>query len=210
MTPARMNRAHGQPAPARIRQSHHQSQRQRGALLIEALVAMLISAFGLLGFAAMQARSIAAEFESYQRSQALVLIEGMASRLNANRANAGAYVSAGVIGAGAATPCTALTGAALDVCEWANLLRGSAERRHGSSVGAMFNARGCITRPASSSDRYVIAIAWQGLTATGASASACGAGDAAFPTPELRRTVSSVVCVAALTDPGVAPPLPRC
>ena len=205
MKPARLH-----AAPARMHPSQHRSQRQRGALLIEALVAILISAFGLLGFAAMQARSIAAEFEAYQRSQALVLIEGMASRLNANRVNAGAYVSAGLIGAGAVTDCTALSGAALDVCEWANLLRGSAERRNGSNVGSMFNARGCITRPATSSDLYVIAVAWQGLAATAAPASACGAGDAAFPTPALRRVVSSVVCVAALTDAAVAPALPRC
>ena len=184
--------------------------RQRGALLIEALVAIFISAFGLLGFAALQARSTAAEFESYQRSQALVLVEGMASRLNANRAHAGAYVRATPIGAGAVTSCTALVGAELDVCEWANLLRGSAERRSGASVGAMFNARGCITRAAASTDQYVIAIAWQGLVATGAPASSCGAGDAAFPTPALRRVVSSVVCVAALTDAAAAPSTPRC
>ena len=184
--------------------------RQRGALLIEALVAILISAFGLLGFAALQARSITAEFESYQRSQALVLIDGMVNRLNANRANAGAYVTAGLIGAGAVADCSASSGAELDICEWANLLRGSAERRNDSSVGAMFNARGCITRAAATTDLYVIAIAWQGLQATGAPGSACGAGDAAFPTPALRRVVSSVVCVAALSDATVAPALPRC
>ena len=189
-------------APARTR--------QRGALLLEALVAILICSFGLLGFAAMQARAIAAEFESHQRSQALVLIEGMASRLNANRANAGAYVNAGLIGGGVVADCAALTGADLDVCEWANLLRGSAERRSGGNVGSMFNARGCITRPATSTDLYVIAIAWQGIVATGPPASACGAGNAAFPTPALRRVVSSVVCVAALTDPAVAPTTPRC
>ena len=186
------------------------AKRQRGVSLIEALVAILICAFGLLGFAALQARSITAEFESYQRSQALVLIDGMVSRVNANRANAGAYVSAGLIGAGAVTACAGLSGAELDICEWANLLRGSAERRNGANVGAMFNARGCITRAAASTDLYVIAIAWQGIQATGAPGSACGAGNAAFPTPALRRVVSSVVCVAALTDVPVAPFNPRC
>ena len=184
--------------------------RQRGALLLESLVAILISAFGLLGFAALQARSAAAEFESYQRSQALVLIEGMASRLNANRANAAAYVNAGLIGAGAIADCSTLTGATLDLCEWANLLRGSAESRGGVKVGSMLGARGCISKPASATDRYVIAVAWQGIVRTGAPASPCGAGDAAFPTAALRRVVSSVVCVGLLTDPAVAPPTPRC
>ena len=186
---------------------------QRGALLLESLVAILISAFGLLGFAALQARSAAAEFESYQRSQALVLIEGMTSRLNANRANAVAYVNAGLIGAGAIADCSALIGANLDLCEWANLLRGSAESRGGVKVGSMLGARGCISKPASATDRYVIAVAWQGIVRTGAPASPCGAGDAAFPTAALRRVVSSVVCIGALTDPVVVPSAlsaPRC
>ena len=183
---------------------------QCGALLIEALLAILISAFGLLGFAALQARAIRAEFESYQRAQALVLIDGMVNRLNANRANAAAYVNAGLIGADAVTDCSALSGADLDVCEWANQLRGSAEQRSGVNVGSMFNARGCITRAAATTDLYVIAVAWQGIQATGAPGSACGAGDAAFPTPELRRVVSSVVCVGALTDAASVPLLPRC
>src|SRR6476620_2364400 len=114
--------------------------RQSGALRIEALIAILICAFGLLGFAGMQARATSAEFESYQRSQALVLIEDIVSRINANRANAGAYVSAGLIGGGAIADCSALVGAPRDVCEWANLLRGSAETRGATKVGSMFNA----------------------------------------------------------------------
>ena len=186
---------------------------QRGALLLESLVAILISAFGLLGFAALQARSAAAEFESYQRSQALVLIEGMANRLSANRANAAAYVTAGLIGAGAIADCATLTGANLDLCEWANLLRGSAESRGGVKIGSMLGARGCISKPTSATDRYVIAVTWQGIVRTGAPASPCGAGDAAFPTAALRRVVSSVVCVGSLTDPVVvpsAPSAPRC
>ncbi len=184
--------------------------RQRGALLLEALISILICAFGLLGFAGMQARATAAEFESYQRSQALVLIEDITSRMNANRANASAYADPGLIGAGAIANCSVLAGANLDLCEWANLLRGSAETRGGVKVGSMFGARGCITRPPSSTDRYVISIAWQGIIPTGAPTSTCGQGDAAFPTASLRRVVSSVVCIGLLTDPAVAPSTPRC
>ena len=200
--------------------------RQRGAMLLEALIAILVCAFGLLGFAGMQARATSAEFESYQRSQALVLIEDMASRLNANRADAAAYTGVSLIGrdvseaavclAGvrASEPnlcnCGPLTGANLDLCEWGNLLRGSAETRNGVKVGAMFNARGCISKPASATDRYVIAVVWQGIIRTGAPASACGKDDAAFPAEPLRRVVSSVVCIGSLADPAVAPATPRC
>ncbi len=119
---------------------------QRGALLIEVLVAILICAFGLLGFAGMQARAASSEFEGFQRSQALVLVEDMVSRMNANRAHAGEYVSGGLIGEGDLVDCSGLAAAALDLCEWGNLIRGSAERRGGSGIGAMLSARGCITR----------------------------------------------------------------
>ncbi|MEO5695697.1 MAG: hypothetical protein ABIQ60_01025, partial [Burkholderiaceae bacterium] len=90
---------------------------QGGAMLLEALVAILICAFGLLGFMGMQARATAAEFESYQRSQALVLLEDMASRINANRSDAGSYVTAGLIGVPVLPPlpdCSLLGGANLD------------------------------------------------------------------------------------------------
>ena len=183
---------------------------QSGALLIEVLIAVLICAFGLLGFAGMQARAVSTDFETLQRSEALVLLEDMVSRINANRAHAGDYVSAGLLGAGAVVDCTGLTGAALDLCEWSNLIRGNAEQRAGSAIGSMISARGCITRPATSSDRYVVSIAWQGIVQTAAPASPCGQGDAAFPDETLRRTASATVCVALLRDAASAPVLSRC
>lgn len=183
---------------------------QRGALLIEVLVAILICAFGLLGFAGMQARATSSEFEGFQRSQALVLIEDMVSRINANRAHAAEYVQAGLIGAGPLEDCTALVGAALDVCEWGNLIRGSSERRGAAGVGAMLAARGCITRPATSTDRYMVTVAWQGILPTAGSTSPCGLGDGTFPLEPLRRATSSTVCIALLRDAAAAPVVPRC
>ncbi|HTJ07670.1 MAG TPA: type IV pilus modification protein PilV [Caldimonas sp.] len=183
---------------------------QSGALLIEVLIAVLICAFGLLGFAGMQARAVSTDFETLQRSEALVLLEDMVSRINANRAHAGDYVSAGLLGAGAVVDCTGLTGAALDLCEWSNLIAGNSEQRAGSAIGSMISARGCITRPATSSDRYVVSIAWQGIVQTAAPASPCGQGDAAFPDETLRRTASATVCVALLRDAASAPVLSRC
>jgi type IV pilus assembly protein PilV len=185
-------------------------RRQGGALLIEVLVSIVICAFGLLGFAALQARATASEFESYQRSQALVLVADMTNRLNANRANAGAYVVDGLIGAGDVVDCSGLAGAPLDLCEWGNLIRGSAETRGAARVGSMLSARGCIGRAAGTSDRYVVSVVWQGTIATGAPASDCGQGNATFEREALRRVVSATVCIARLKDPDVLPPTPRC
>jgi len=183
--------------------------RQAGALLIEVLIAILICAFGLLGFAGMQARAVSTDFESLQRSEALVLIEDMVSRINANRAHADDYVSA-LVGDGPIVDCTGATGAALDLCEWSNMIRGNAEQRGGTNIGAMLSARGCITRPATSTNRYVISIAWQGIVPTAAPASPCGQGDVAFPNEALRRTATSTVCVALLRDAASAPVISRC
>ena len=182
---------------------------QRGSMILEALVAILICAFGLLGFVGMQARSTAAEFESYQRSQALTLIDDMVSRINTNRASAGAYVTGSLIGA-ALVDCTGKTGKDLDICEWGNLLYGSAETRGGNKIGAMLNARGCITKVAGVTDRYTVSIAWQGIVQTGAPADTCGQGNAAFPTESQRRAVSSAVCIGLLVDAASAPTSPRC
>ena len=185
-------------------------RRQRGAMLIEVLIAILLCAFGLLGFVAMQARANTAEFESLQRSQALVLLQDMESRLSVNRSGASDYVTAGLIGAGGIADCGGLATAARDLCEWGNLIRGSTETRGGTKVGAMLSARGCITRAAGTSDRYVISVAWLGLAGTGAPTSLCGQGDFAFSDEALRRVVSSTVCVALLLDPTVASATPRC
>lgn len=188
----------------------HRRSRQSGALLIEVLIAVLICAFGLLGFAGMQARAVSTDFETLQRSEALVLIEDMVSRMNANRAHADDYVSGGLLGVGPIVDCTGATGAAFDLCEWSNMIRGNAEQRGGTNIGAMLSARGCITRPATSTNRYVISLAWQGIVPTAAPASPCGQGDVAFPNEALRRTATSTVCVALLRDAASAPVISRC
>ena len=183
---------------------------QNGAMLIEVLVAILICAFGLLGFAGLQVRATSTEFEALERSQALLLVEDMANRMNANRAAAAAYVTNGLLGTGDMADCSALAGAALDLCEWSNLLRGSSETRAGRSIGSMISARGCITRPAGSTDRYLVSVVWQGMVPTAGAANPCGGGDATFPVDALRRTASSTVCVALLRDAASAPAVPRC
>ena len=68
--------------PARI-------QAQQGFTLLEVLVSLVILVFGLLGLIGMQAYTQVATFESYQRGQALILVQDMADRLSTNCATAG-------------------------------------------------------------------------------------------------------------------------
>lgn len=120
---------------------------QRGLSMIEVMVALFIVAFGLLGIAALQSRLQTAEMEAYQRSQAIILLQDMVNRINTNRTNASAYLTATPVGVGhspAADCSTLATVAARDLCEWSHMLQGAAERAGTTRVGAMIGARGCV------------------------------------------------------------------
>ena len=58
--------------------------RQRGASLIEVMVALLILAVGMLGFAGMQTRGIVTGRQAYLHSQAVFLAEDIVERIRAN------------------------------------------------------------------------------------------------------------------------------
>ena len=181
--------------------SVRQARRQGGALLIEVLVSILICAFGLLGFVGIQARAAQMSFESHQRSQALLLVEDMVNRINANRMNASSYLTTtGLVGSGSTASCaSATTVAARDLCEWTNPIRGSSEVRGSSNVGAMLKARGCITRATGTTDRYVVAVFWEGMIPTGAPAGTCTGLSGTYGTPALIREASATLCIAQLT-----------
>lgn len=171
---------------------------QKGVALIEALIAMLIVAFGVLGFVGLQAKTTVANLEGYQRSQALILVNDMVERMKLNRMNAAAYV-ANDIGTTAPGDCTnvTFTAAQRDLCEWSTAIQGAGELQGGNKVGAMLNARGCITNPAT--NQYLIVIAWQGMQPSGAPANTCGQN--AYSSENTRRVVSVVMQVAQLAPP---------
>jgi type IV pilus assembly protein PilV len=167
---------------------------QGGFALLEVLIAIVVSVVGILGLIGMQARSYQVEAESYQRSQALALLDDIASRINANRASAASYVAAD-IGTGAVADCSAAGDAvAADLCDIGNNLRGAGETAGGAAVGAMTQARACITSPAA--DTYVIAVVWAGVVPSGPPATVCGANQ--YGDEDLRRAVTTVVVVPDL------------
>ncbi len=142
--------------------SRHVSLRQSGFSMIEVLVTLVILLVGLLGLAGLMVQSQRAEMESYQRVQALVLLQDMYGRINANRRVAACYVTTalnpaylGTNAAGtgpvAAPACAAGTAeqntrATQDMNDWSGLLAGTAETSSGgSNVGAMVGGRGCLS-----------------------------------------------------------------
>jgi len=179
-------------------------KKQSGTTMIEVLVAIIIVVVGLLGLAGLQSRVSLAELESFQRTQAIVLAQDMASRISANRRIAASYVTATPVGTGnTVQDCSALGGAALDLCEWNNELLGAGESMGTSNVGAMQGARGCIEEVVATMPRqFKVSVVWQGTVPTIAPGSTtCGAG--AFADDKTRRAVTSTVEIACLqNDPA--------
>lgn len=173
--------------------------------MIEVLVTMVIIAFGLLGMAGLQMRMQTSEMESYQRSQALLLLNDMAHRIAVNRNNAASYVIAASspLGAGATCPTTTTTTAQRDLGEWCNALQGAGETAGSSKVGAMVGGRGCVEQVGSD---YMITVVWQGMTPISAppTSVACGANNYDGPSGSpcandlCRRTVTTLVRIATL------------
>lgn len=64
---------------------------QAGATLIEVMVALLVLAIGLLGFAGMQTKGIVTGRQAYLHSTAAFLAEDMAERIRANVKQAASY-----------------------------------------------------------------------------------------------------------------------
>ena len=95
---------------------------QRGALLLEVLVTLIILAIGLLGLAGLQARLQTLEMESYQRAQAILLLKDMANRIQTNQVAAASYVTAQALGAGIGCPEGVATQQERDLSEWCTAL----------------------------------------------------------------------------------------
>ena len=122
----------------------------------------------------------------------------------ANRLNSKEYKTTGELGTGIAVEDCNLkpVGYLRDHCEWSNALLGAGESAGGVKVGAMTDARGCITEVSSVMPReYEIAVVWQGVTPSKANASTCGTG--MYGDDRFRRVLVTTVRVACLmNDPA--------
>jgi type IV pilus assembly protein PilV len=139
-----------------------------GFAMVEVMVTVVIVAFGLLGIAGLVSRSFVTEVEGTQRTQAMLLLQDMASRIEANRANIASYVTGdtaitGYTG-GTLTVCPALPLADRDRCEWGLMLAGANEQVDTRNAGVLVGARGCVYELDAFNRIYAVAITWQGMT----------------------------------------------
>ena len=143
-----------------------------GFAMVESMVTIVVVAFGLLGVAGLVSRSFVTEVESTQRTQAVMLIQDMVTRIEANRTNVAQYVTGdtGVNGyvtvAGVTTMIVCDPAAPLadrDRCEWSRLLAGSTDQINGNNAGVLVGAIGCIHEIDAFNRIYAVSIAWQGM-----------------------------------------------
>jgi type IV pilus assembly protein PilV len=143
---------------------NNQFGRIKGFALLEVLISLVILLVGLLGLAGLLVQSNRSEFESYQKKQALILLQDMADRISNNVNAANCYA----LGGGAANyvgdtatitnpasyACSPGVGTAFgtnqiqrvrdDLVAWDGVLKGAAEVVGTDKVGAALDARGCI------------------------------------------------------------------
>ncbi|KAF3997806.1 type IV pilus modification protein PilV [Glaciimonas immobilis] len=186
--------------------------KQPGFSMIEVLVTLVILMLGLLGLVGMMLASQRTEMESYQRAQALILLQDMVGRINTNRTAALCYAittdtvnGAPYLGVGSnvAPACSlgtvqAYTLANNDLSAWSNLLIGTSEKIGVTSLGAMVGARGCVSLDTATGQYLVVSVAWQGKGATAAPRSGLGCGKGLYGQESQRRVVSAPVQIANL------------
>lgn len=185
-------------------------QSQQGSSLIEVLVTLVILMLGLLGLVGLMVQSQRTQVESYQRVQALLVVQDMVNRMNTNRKAAACYVittaadGTPYLGTGSTvTPACALgtaeqkAQAIRDLTEWHSLLLGSAEKSGGVDVGGMLAARGCITLV--STGMYQITVTWQGNSKTVAPPVSVSCGKNLYGDDAQRRAVIVPIQIANLT-----------
>jgi type IV pilus assembly protein PilV len=191
----------------------------RGTSLVEVLVTLVITSYGVLGLTGLMSGMNIVETEGFQRSQALVLLSDMVERIGAanpqTAADAAAFTDphlsgpAAPAGTGDSQPavCNAVAhGGAHEICEWSNTLKGAAETLAGTKVGAMNGARGCIellTAPDATPGictpaTFRVSVVWQGQLDSAAPGNACGVN--LYGQDSKRRLLAEQVTVG----------LPRC
>jgi type IV pilus assembly protein PilV len=184
------------------------SRTQQGALMIEVLVTIVLVVVGVLGLLKMHSRLQISEVEAYQRTQAMMLVNDMASRISTNRYSALEYVTVDPLGFN--MDCDDIGTANLvetDSTEWCRALQGAAETQAGSSVGAMLGGLGCVAAADVSNDIFRVTVVWQGLVPVSAPPASVDCGEGLYDNADTgcvddlcRRYVTTLVRVAGLED----------
>ena len=145
----------------RLLQRTGRTRRQRGISIVEALVALVVIAVGMLGIAGLYLSSLQASRSAKLRQYAVELAGSIADRIRANRDAAASYNTAGY-GAGPAVQncstarCTPAQLAQDDLARWLQDIR--------AQLPGAARVNGTVTvtdRARPQSDNYVIQVTWR-------------------------------------------------
>lgn len=161
---------------------------ERGAGLIEVLIALFVVAIGLLGIASLQFMSLRSNFEAVQRTTASMLAQDVVERMRANYSNVESYAGTlespvAALGGNTITaepvpkctqadPCSGATALARhDLWEWEQAIDGVTESdtATAAATGGLTLPTACLYSKVSgaTADRtgnYIVAIVWRGPT----------------------------------------------
>lgn len=163
---------------------------ESGFSMIEVLVTIIVVAIGLLGLSGLQAKASVMEMESYQRAQALALLDDIGDRILTFRGQMTGLLSEVpvgsklLVGSGSAdssynpsssADCSG-SGVSNELCQWALAINGASEQKDKANIGALISPVGCIfsVTPSEVSGattalaEFYVAVAWQGLVSTAA------------------------------------------
>lgn len=150
---------------------HYPHCNQSGFGLMEILVAMLVLAVGVLGFAALQARAVQTSGDSYYRTQAMSLAQDLAERAKSNSSQMAVYLTATKWPAGNAA-VTAPTACLTAVCTPAALADADIQAVR-YNVQTLLPQGEIRMETCQASSMNCIYVAWDGLTATAGAAGQC-------------------------------------
>lgn len=131
---------------------------QRGATLLEVLIAVLVLSVGLLGVAALQASALRNSQSSYERSQATILTYSLFDAMRADMANVATYNTGGQL-------CAPPAGASLrdtQLADWMANLRANL----GTAASTCVSVAGCGVAGADCE----VSIEWDDSRGTGGNA----------------------------------------
>lgn len=175
---------------------------QKGVSLLEALISLAITSFGMLGMAGMEIVAKSSNSEAIERSMAVMYASEMVDRLRVNNSKLDEYVGVTVGGSSLSTPstncetqdCSTTELAEFDLWSWEKHLDGVAEQKSGTNVGGLTSARACIEGPAAGgSGYYKVAVVWKGKTPLkNPSVHNCGASTSLYGTNNNLRRVMMV------------------
>lgn len=152
---------------------------ERGVGLVEVLVALLLLAVGVLGYTALQLRAVDASGEALSKSQATLLLRGVAESMRANADGQGSYPAAmqSYVGYSAAT--TSPRSCFNQACTSAQMARFDAflAARSAFGVGIHMTMTGC---PGTNGRRQCVYAAWGETTLAATNVAQCMDGSGVY------------------------------